>query len=64
MDCLWSNMLSHVRLVCIAGFSFGAVFRASMEMPRRLPITDPVRVKARENKLWIREVSYAIQEQL
>ena len=34
-----------------------------MDVPRRLPLTDPRRINAREKKLWIREVSYAIQEQ-
>ncbi|KAG0596933.1 hypothetical protein M758_UG297000 [Ceratodon purpureus] len=32
-----------------------------MEQPRRLPISDPRRVKARERK---REISFAIREQL
>ncbi|KAG0571730.1 hypothetical protein KC19_VG037800 [Ceratodon purpureus] len=35
-----------------------------MEPPWRLPVTDPRRIKARERKLWVRELLWAIQEQL
>ncbi|KAG0574554.1 hypothetical protein KC19_VG271000 [Ceratodon purpureus] len=34
-----------------------------MDLPPRVPLTDPRRIAAREQKLWSRESSYAIQEQ-
>ena len=35
-----------------------------MDRPPRPPVTDPMRKKNRERKLWNRELSWAIQEQL
>ncbi|KAG0574991.1 hypothetical protein KC19_VG308700 [Ceratodon purpureus] len=36
----------------------------NIDMTTRLPLSDPRRVKAREKKLWARELSWAIREQI
>ena len=38
--------------------------RMEANVAARLPLSDPTRIKARERKLWHRELSAAIQEQL
>ena len=42
---------------------FSGTVAVTMEGNGRLPLTDPIRIKAREQKLWAREVAWAIQEQ-
>ena len=50
-------------LITLKYLTFVALFADIMDGNRRLPVTDPIRIKAQEKKLWAREVAWAIQEQ-